>query len=141
MTTIVYKDGVIAWDSRTTAGDTILCDTSNKCHLVGDLIFWCAGTVGDFGDLFRAYTTTRKASRELVVNAFVLDNGKLFTVGCEEDGSIWRSEVLYPRALGSGTDFALAAMDCGKDAKGALRIAVGRDTNTGGKLHSKRIFR
>ena len=141
MTTIVYKDGVIAWDSRTTGGDTILCDSSNKCHIVGTLTFWCAGTVGDFGDFFRAYLGDKRIGREVNVSAFVLDSGKLFVVGCNDDGSLWRSQVLYPRAIGSGTDFALAAMDCGLDAKAALKIAAGRDVNTGGKLHSKKIFR
>ena len=140
MTTIVYKDGVIAWDSRVTGGDTILCDSSNKCHIVGPLMFWCAGTVGDFGEFFRAYLGDKKLTREVQVSAFVLDSGKLYVVGTEDLG-IWRSEVLYPRAIGSGTDFALAAMDCGLDAKGALKIAAGRDVNTGGKLHSKKIFR
>lgn len=140
MTTIVYKDGVVAWDSRTTAGDTIMSDTSNKCHIVGPYTFWCAGTTGDFGELFRAYSGDKVLSREIDVNAFVLDGGKLYLLGTEDLG-IWRSECLHPSAVGSGRPFALAAMDCGKDAKGALKIAVGRDMYSGGKLHSKRVIK
>jgi ATP-dependent protease HslVU (ClpYQ) peptidase subunit len=140
MTTIVYKDGVIAWDSRVSAGGNIVNDQSNKCHLVKDLIFWCAGTTPDYGDFFRAYLGDKKTDRQLDVSAFVLDSGKLYIVGCEAAG-LWRSEVVCERAIGSGSEFAIGAMDCGKSAKGALKIAAGRCLYTGGKLHSKRIFK
>jgi ATP-dependent protease HslVU (ClpYQ) peptidase subunit len=37
-------------------------------------------------------------------------------------------------AIGSGMDFALAAIDCGKGAYEAVRIAAGRDSSTGGTI-------
>lgn len=113
MTTIVYKDGVIAWDSRTSAGGNIVNDKSNKCHLVNDLTFWCCGTTPDYDDFFRAYLGDKKTSRQLDVSAFVLDSGKLYVVGCDED-ALWRSEVVCERAIGSGAEFAIGAMDCGR---------------------------
>jgi hypothetical protein len=44
------------------------------------------------------------------------------------------NEVKPPFALGSGMDFALTAMLCGKDARGAVEIAMMLDPNSGGEV-------
>lgn len=138
MTTIVYKAGVIAWDSRTTAGDTILTDSAQKRHKAHGKTFWLCGTVGDFVDFMRAYSLCVKPERELDVGGFVWDGTGLRVLGYD-DGAIWSSPVTCPRALGSGADFAYGAMDCGLNAIGALRVAAGRDTCTGGKLRQQKV--
>ena len=44
--------------------------------------------------------------------------------------------VSAPFAIGSGEDFALAAMACGKTAAEAIAIAEQLDTYTGGQIHT-----
>tara|TARA_R110000823_G_scaffold128457_2_gene256163 strand:- start:1046 stop:1201 length:156 start_codon:yes stop_codon:yes gene_type:complete len=48
-------------------------------------------------------------------------------------------EVGCPCAIGSGAAIAMAAMLCGKDAKGAIEIAKQLDENTGGKVRTAKI--
>jgi len=45
--------------------------------------------------------------------------------------------IKYNKGLGSGRDFAIAAMDHGKSAKEAVKYAMTRDTYTGGRI---RVF-
>jgi 20S proteasome alpha/beta subunit len=47
MTTIVYKDGIIAFDSRVVSGDEILDDDFNKLKIVQGVVFVTCGTVPD----------------------------------------------------------------------------------------------
>lgn len=138
MTTLVYKDGVIAWDSRVSSGDTVLTDSAQKRYKAHGKTFWLCGTVGDFADLIRAYGLREKPERDLDVGGFVLDSTGLRVLGYG-DGEVWSSPVTYPRALGSGSDFAYGAMDCGRSAIEALRVAAGRDTCTGGKLRQQKL--
>ena len=44
MTTIAYKDGVIAGDSRVTAENFIVDDEYDKHVIVGDIHFFCSGS-------------------------------------------------------------------------------------------------
>lgn len=42
--------------------------------------------------------------------------------------------MLHPWAWGSGMDFAIAALACGKDAVGAVEIACRFDIHSGGEV-------
>lgn len=55
MTTIAYKDGVIAYDSRCTRGTTILDDDANKLYAVKGVSFLCTGANCDFPALIDAF--------------------------------------------------------------------------------------
>lgn len=43
-------------------------------------------------------------------------------------------------AVGSGRDFALAAMACGRSAHEAVDIAMAFDNGTGGKVYWERVY-
>lgn len=49
-------------------------------------------------------------------------------------GSVWLRIERDFHAIGSGRDFAIAAMACGKTALQAVEIACQFDTNTGGEV-------
>lgn len=53
----------------------------------------------------------------------------------EEDLGIWEVEHYYT-AIGSGSDFAIGAMEAGADARKAVRIACKRDMNSRLPVHS-----
>jgi hypothetical protein len=137
MTTIVYANNEMAWDSRTTAGSAIASDDSQKRHVLNGVTFWMAGTVGDYEEFFLAYFGGR-ASRKLNVAAFILDKGKLHRAGFD-DGEVWLSPVRFPEAIGSGSEHAITAIDCGCTPAQAVRMAAKRDTRTGGKIRTQKL--
>lgn len=140
MTTIAYKDGVIAYDSQITRGNVILYDDFDKCIVRDGRMFVCSGATADFDALISAYSGS-KPTEKIDAIALVIDGDRVnhFAV-CETDGP-WRAEVLlsHPYAIGSGQEYALAAMDAGLSAYDAVRIAAKRDTSTGGKIRTIRL--
>lgn len=137
MTTIVYSNSEMAWDSRVTAGGKVSTDNAQKRYVVGGRTFWCAGTVGDFQEFCDSFES-RRVTRELDVQAFVLDDGKLFITATDE-ARIWTSPVVDSKAIGSGCDHAITAIDCGLSPAQAIKMAAKRDTYTGGKVRTQKL--
>lgn len=136
MTTIAYhhESRRIAVDGRVTAGDLIACDSYEKWRAVGDEVWFLSGATCDF-DRFVAYhtkDTTGKPEHIISCSGVVASASGCYEVGITPDGEPWRSLSPYNVAVGSGRDFALAAMDHGGSASSAVRYASTRDTGTGG---------
>ncbi|MCV4285082.1 Ntn hydrolase family protein [Pseudomonas capsici] len=135
MTTIAYKDGVIAYDTRQTRNSTIVSDNCSKCQVVDGVSFFLSGAVCDERALIAAYFGT-PSPVPVECSGYAVDGGKLMLVGhCDKTG-IWKLELdpANPDAIGSGSAYALAAMDMGASAEGAVRAAMKRDIYTGGKV-------
>ena len=133
VTTIAYRDGIIASDTAVFDG-TSYQHEGQKMFRVGPNIIAGAGNYEavlafvewiksgqakedkpNVGDDFEAVVVNARAAKWY---------GKLL-FGAPQGGGYW--------ALGSGTDFALAAMDAGASAKQAVKIAINRDIRSGGK--------
>ncbi len=69
-------------------------------------------------------------------SGYAVDSGKLLLVGHDDKTGIWKQELdlANPDAIGSGSAYALAAMDMGANAEDAVRTAMKRDIYTGGKV-------
>lgn len=135
MTTIAYKDGVIAYDSRCTKGETIVDDDFNKCKVVDGVAFFLCGSTADYDALIGMYMGRISAPAGACdSSALVHDNGELFECSYNKEDGFWRSpkRLSTHHALGSGTDHALTAMDMGANAEMAVKMAMKRDTGTGG---------
>lgn len=134
MTTIAYKAGIIAADSRETCEDESAGVTTNRCEKlfrkrVGkrDVVIATAGDSYS-GMLFVDwYGTGKDAPASLLAldsdqdfDVLILDRGKVLVAN-----HLCRSiEVIDPFcAIGSGRKAALAAMHCGRSAREAVRIA------------------
>ena len=137
MTTIAYKDGVIAYDSRQTRNDRIISDNAPKCQVVSGVSFFLSGAVCDEKALIAAYFGTPSAV-PVECSGYVVDGGNLMMVGHDDKTGIWKQdlELSNPDAIGSGSAYAIAAMDMGASAEEAVRAAMKRDTYTGGKVCS-----
>ena len=135
MTTIAYKDGVIAYDGRQTRSDRIVSDSASKCQVVGGVSFFLSGAVCDEKALILAYFGT-PSSVPVECSGYVVDGGKLMMVGHDDKTGIWKQdlELSNPDAIGSGAQYAIAAMDMGASAAEAVRAAMKRDIYTGGKV-------
>ncbi|MCV4287882.1 proteasome subunit beta [Pseudomonas capsici] len=139
MTTIAYKDGVIAYDSQISRGDVIVYDDYDKCLIRDGVRFFCAGATADFPVLVDAYFGGRQVG-PVDVTALVLDGDILMLVAVDNDTGLWKTPIMRdrPYAIGSGMSFAFAAMDMGASADRAVEAAAKRDTGTGGTI---RVFR
>lgn len=142
MTTIAYKDGVIAYDSQITRGDVITYDDYDKCIEQDGVKFFCCGAVPDYQRLVDVYFGA-KPNGNIDATAIVLDGESLMMVAVDDTTGLWKSPVLRdrPYAIGSGTPYAFAAMDMGASAEKAVEMAAKRDTSTGGKVRIVRIAR
>lgn len=140
MTTIAYKDGVIAYDSQISRGDVIVYDDYDKCLIRDGVRFFCAGATADFPALIDAYFGVRPAG-PVEVSAMVLDGDSLMLVAVDDKTGIWKTQIMrdQPYAIGSGMSFAFAAMDMGASAVRAVEAAAKRDTGTGGTIRAFRI--
>lgn len=145
MTTIAYKDGIIAWDSRMTASNLIVDDDYDKHIVIADIHFFCSGATEFVEDFCNAYAARSATVRDMDVGAIVFEpNGKLFKSAVEEKHGqfrIWRAPIPLGRisALGSGHDFVLAFMDMGLSAEEAVQRTMKFDAATGGRVHTFQI--
>jgi len=155
MTTIAFKDGIIAADGLACIGDTIVSRTEEKV--------WVGGR-----NIILAITGCLAASREMalridesmpkeeggcmgyqnICNVWTSEmSGRVIALRHNPDGGIIILEfdgIQYPAitecepdqfyAWGSGMGIALGAMDAGASARRAVSIASKYDTGTGGKI-------
>jgi ATP-dependent protease HslVU (ClpYQ) peptidase subunit len=140
MTTIAYKDGVIAYDSQVTRGDIITDDAYEKCIELKGVKFFCAGALSDHQRLVDLYFGA-KSEGNIDASALVFDGVSLMMVAVDDSTGLWKSPILLDRiyAIGSGSPFAFAAMDMGASAYQAIEMAAKRDTNTGGMIRTATI--
>lgn len=141
MTTIAYKDGVIAYDSRVTDGNIISDDSFDKCFVVDGVRFFLTGAVSDHVYLIDAYFKGKCPRRNIDSRAFVFDKGALSECAISPGTGFWRYDMRLdnPAAIGSGAQFALAAMIMGASAEEAVRVAARLDSCTGGTIRTFRL--
>lgn len=137
MTTIACKDGVIAYDSRCTRGTTITDDDCEKLETVKGVHFLCTGCTCDFDALIAAYFGTA-ASAPVEASGYAVDDDTLWLIGHDDKTGFWKNRIRLDTcdAIGSGSAFALAAMDMGATAAEAIEVAKMRDTSTGGRVRT-----
>lgn len=139
MTTIAYKEGVIAYDSFATEGCVIVDYEFNKRVDRNGVNFFVAGEYIGIDDLIKAYFDPGHKIKNDTF-ALVHDKGRVFSVGVESgEDLLWRFNETKPYSIGTGSSFAFAAMDMGASAKQAVKIASNRDVYTGGKIKTFRV--
>ena len=138
MTTIAYKDGVIAYDSRMTSGPHILTDEYDKHTEYKGIHFFVAGECEHKEMLFEHFVNKAHGDKppfDLKLIAFAWDGKDLWQCGFTEAFFAYRVDYGHD-AAGSGDNFAIAAMDMGATAEEAVRVAAKRDTGTGGTIRT-----
>jgi ATP-dependent protease HslVU (ClpYQ) peptidase subunit len=140
MTTIAYKGGVIAYDSRCTRGTTITDDDCEKLETVKGVHFLCTGCTCDFDALIAAYFGA-PASAPIEASGYAVDGDTLWLIGHDDKTGFWKNRIRPDRAdaIGSGTPHAQTAMDMGATAAEAVEMAKRRDTGTGGRVRTLSI--
>lgn len=137
MTTIAYshKYKQIAYDSRCTADDVIMTDALEKKFVVGDAVYFMSGSTCDFDLFFAEFKHGAKPSVSIDCYGIYV-NGDVVSLRSidSESGLFFESKRAFDFAIGSGGNFALAAMDLGKSAKESVEYAATRDIYTGGEV-------
>lgn len=134
MSTIAYKDGIMAAD---TMSHWFYSEYQSKklFEMAGKLI-GVAGGEGDAEPFANWITGLSDNKPELNDKdgfaALVVGNGV-----CVQYDETLKPLCSEPyAAIGSGAQYAIAAMDCGKSAHEAVQIAMHRDPYTGGKIET-----
>jgi ATP-dependent protease HslVU (ClpYQ) peptidase subunit len=137
MTTIAYRDGVMAADTQVTEGNMVFAQATKLRRLADGTLIGMAGDMMPCAKLLRAIdgkgfediepiAKDCKGAWALVVNperrVFMLQGGKAGGLA-ELHGDFF--------VEGSGAPYALGAMAAGAGAKQAVEIAARFDVNTG----------
>lgn len=147
MTTITYRDGVMASDSQASMGDTIIGETQKIFKIRGHLV--------GFSGTARLVSIARQWMEENLPELnpwpnflehepdggsircwLVTPKGKIFRY--EDKAACWGAEAPYV-AGGSGCDFALGAMAMGATAVQGIKAAIAHDVYSGGPIKTIRL--
>lgn len=135
MTVIAFDGSTLAADKQTCYGPLIR--TTTKIHRVGDLLVGCAGDTATSVEFVEWVRRGRRADD--FPKKQLDDKTSVSAVVIEADGSISSYDTApYPIrieddqfAIGSGRDFALAAMHLGLSAHDAVEVAAVFDNTCG----------
>jgi ATP-dependent HslUV protease subunit HslV len=136
VTTIAYRDGVLAADTQITAGGGVSGHVQ-KAFRKGSILYSTTGCSG-LGDAFLTWVAGGLKGDPPVMKEDDNDaHGYIFPGG---DRVVWRFNKVWAThhapffAFGSGADYALGAMEMGATAEQAVAAAIKFDTNSGGPI-------
>lgn len=134
MTTVCYRDGVLAADSLVTLGDTKIHGHMRKLRRVHDNLIGVAGGVAECDEFLSwckagGYTTETDPPLGEYRALVVQPNGKVLEF--EQGKCLPRMSNTKFYAIGSGAPYALAAMYAGASAVEAVKISCKIDTSSG----------
>lgn len=141
MTTVIVSPAEkrIYCDGRISSGSFIVCDDAKKYHIDASGNPWFySGAVGDAQKLFEHYVNGGKIeiSDDFDGTIFSCTEKGFIVVGVDEK-NVWSAILGYApyHCYGSGSAFAMAALDHGKSPAEAIEYAMTRDLYTGGTVH------
>lgn len=138
MTTIAYDTKTLVSDSRSSMGDIIYEEDAKKIFAdVGPFaVIGIAGSYQDAMDTIKIISDYTQVDH--IRGIPVEELGESNLIGITYEGELWsyagdmscRLREDKPFAIGSGSQYALAAMDLGKTAEEAVKYASTRDMYT-----------
>lgn len=137
MTTIAYRDDVLAADTQVTCGMTV-DGYAQKAFRKGPVLYATTGASGP-GEAFRNWIEGgMKGEAPDMAEVKEEDaHGYIFPGGSRvvwRYNKVWASHSAEFFAYGSGGALAMGAMAAGASAEDAVRFASKYDTNTGGEI-------
>jgi ATP-dependent protease HslVU (ClpYQ) peptidase subunit len=143
MTTIVYdhKNKIIAYDSRITAGSRVCTDTANKKTIDKrrGWIWFVSSSESDTRSFIEEFDEHKESEIDYDLSAIVIANGEANMV-TQWDGVLKMVPLYYSDAIGSGSRWALAALDFGCSAVESVKYATRKDAFTGGKVNKFKLL-
>jgi len=137
MTTIVYKDGIMAADTLVQTNG--ISGHSKKIKKVNNTLFGIAGEISVFDDVIKWWFDTKTLeSFPSYIKGFetsvliVPPNRKISIVVCDKPVILNFTEKIW--AIGSGDHLAFGALAMGASAKEAVKVSIKYDSYSGGKV-------
>lgn len=146
MTTVAYRKGILAADSKTTADGTSVCRATKIRKVDGCLIGGCGNLdlVHWFLKNFKIDVLTGKIKLAITINekdefeGIIVDpKGKVFYYS--EKCLVTPVKDYGYYSIGSGSTIALGAMYAGANAREAVMAAIKFDIHTGGPIKTVRL--
>lgn len=147
MTTVAFRDGVMASDSRGVDSSVGIVKLQKlfrkkmkgKEHIIGVAGHWEAALL--FVDWYGTNDTSLadrigKLPADSSFDIMIWTGKKLLTSDAMMRLTEWNEDYY---AIGSGGAYAITAMDCGKTAAQAIQMAMKRDIHTGGRVVTMRL--
>lgn len=141
MTTIVYRDGLMAADTRAYSGNPTPIGNKQKIHRLPDGSIVGVSTVEPgMSEAFVAWLAAGGNPEEI---EHLSDKLKLQAILVKSNGSVfYYCDNIMPSgplfgpffAIGSGDQYALGALSCGATADAAVMVAAQHDSYTGGEI-------
>lgn len=144
MTTIAFDGKTMACDTRV-AGDHIY-NIDTKIYENEFVVIGVAGNAeaGILLVMDDGILVPKHYDFDFEALVFVKDTEKVYKVAFYKSWDCALSSVIpiadAYAAVGSGSPYALAAMECGYSAHGGVAVASKFDTNTGGKIITKQLL-
>lgn len=150
MTTIAVKDGIMVGDGRCSLGSTVIKDDMVKVFWINNHLMGGAGrarSISTFAQWLQKHTDYTIVNQEVgdLVDLIppVLQDDEEFTalvLTPDKQVLMYDGNVALnlghdvPASIGSGSVFAIAAMDASASAEEAVKIAMKRDVYSGGEI-------
>lgn len=151
MTTVAYKDGVLASDSQLEDSETGICGSIKKISKVDNCLIGGCGNaellswfLNNFsGKIFNKvthnpYTTIASRNSDEFQGIVISPRGKVFLL----EGTLVPFEIKPMGgfiAIGAGASFAMGAMEAGASAEEAIRVASKFNSATGGRVQKVKL--
>lgn len=133
MTTIAFRAGIMAADSRSTVAGWVNPGTVQKVFRVKDGVAGLTGEPGQAMPLINWLIDPRGEMPKIGSEARVVHALSDGTIEIHEEGGVFRQDAEF-MAWGSGSPPALGAMYAGATAAEAVEIAAKLDPATGGPV-------
>lgn len=135
MTTIAWRDGVLAADSRGTGSGWIVSETDRKVFRFPDgRLVAITGDAHETWPFMRWLRGGMKGERPKLADAAVIVVESARRITIYKDGGEYPEDARRFHAWGSGWPAARAAMYAGADAIKAVKIAARLDNNTNARV-------
>lgn len=142
MTTIVFRDGIMAADTRAYSGHPTPIGEKQKIYRLDDgSLLGVSTTKPGLSETFRNWINDGSDYDKVPINpgpdlnlTAILVNTKGEVYYYHDD--VWPSGPIYAKyyAIGSGDQYAYGALSCGASAEAAVAVASQHDPWTGDKI-------
>lgn len=151
MTTICYKDKVMASDGKVTQGDMVVNTSTKKVFSINGCLVGFAGRMTSglkFISWFQKWSDSHMVRNEApyvdILMPEDLTEDDFYAIVCWTDGSVslyeggqnmYEVDASQGFSIGSGSPYALSAMLAGCGAEEAVKIACKLDVFSGGEVY------
>ena len=144
ITTIAYKKGILAADTRISTENEIDISEFRKVFRLKNGVL--IGFAGEVGRIQKTINALRRNPDDITVIKGTRGGNELEALLVGHDGSIshfdgsnWFEVNAEYYAIGSGDTHAIVAMYMGASAKKAISVAMHFDKNTGGSIRTVKL--